>query len=582
MYIVMLKLFKYLKNYIPLILLIIVLTYIQVMATLKLPDYMAKIVNEGIVLENQTIIWETGIQMLIVTLIGAVCTVINSFLSAKIGSGFSKDLRHDVFKKVTNFSLSEFNKFSIASLITRSTNDIQQMQMTVVMTLRMVLSAPIMGIGAIVKAIDVAPSMTWIIGVAVTILILLIIIVFSIAMPKFKLVQELIDRLNLVARENLTGIRVIRAFNNEKYEQKRFDKENTEFTKVNLFVNRIMVFMQPLMMLIFNFSSIAIIWVGSHLINDQMIQIGDMMAFMQYAMQVIGSFLMISVIFIIIPRASVSAQRIKEVLEEEPLIKDPKKPLKLSGKEKGKVEFKNVTFAYPDSDVPVIYNVSFTAQPGQTTAIIGGTGSGKSTIVNLIPRFFDTTSGSVLVDGVNVKKIKQSILHRKIGYIPQKGVLFSGTVESNIKYGVPTASKKTVIHSAKVAQASEFIDKLEKKYDYSIAQGGTNISGGQKQRLSIARALAVKPDIYIFDDSFSALDFKTDAKLRAQLKNETKNSTVIIVTQRIGSILDAEQIIVVNEGKVVGKGKHSELMKTCKVYKEIALSQLSEKELKNE
>lgn len=557
-------------------------TYIQAMASLQLPDYMAKIVNEGIVLENQSTIWSTGLQMLLVTAVGALCTILSGFLAAKIGTGFSRDLRHDVFEKVESFSLSEFNKLPIASLITRSTNDIQQVQMVVIILFRMVLSAPIIGIGAVIKAVQMAPSMTWIMGVAVAALISVIIVMFSIALPKFQLVQKLIDKLNLVTRENLTGLRVIRAFNNEKYEEKKFDEVNKDFTRINLFVSRIMIFMQPMMMLIFNLTTIGIIWAGSHLIGDQTLQIGDMMAFMQYAMQVISSFLMISIVFILVPRASVSAQRIEEVLELRPLINDPVTHIHPEKKTKGLVEFKDVTFAYPDSDVPVIYNISFTACPGQTTAIIGGTGSGKSTIINLIPRFFDVTSGVVLVDGVDVRDMKQKELHKKIGYIPQKGILFSGTVESNIKYGAPNADIDAVKKAARTAQASEFIDKLENKYQYNIAQGGTNVSGGQKQRLAIARALALKPEIYIFDDSFSALDFKTDANLRAELKKETENSTVIIVAQRIGTILNADQIIVLDEGKIVGIGTHKELMTSCKVYKEIALSQLSEDELKNE
>lgn len=557
-------------------------TYIQAMASLQLPDYMAKIVNEGIVLENQSTIWSTGLQMLLVTAVGALCTILSGFLAAKIGTGFSRDLRHDVFEKVESFSLSEFNKLPIASLITRSTNDIQQVQMVVIILFRMVLSAPIIGIGAVIKAVQMAPSMTWIMGVAVAALISVIIVMFSIALPKFQLVQKLIDKLNLVTRENLTGLRVIRAFNNEKYEEKKFDEVNKDFTRINLFVSRIMIFMQPMMMLIFNLTTIGIIWAGSHLIGDQTLQIGDMMAFMQYAMQVISSFLMISIVFILVPRASVSAQRIEEVLELRPLINDPVTHIHPEKKTKGLVEFKDVTFAYPDSDVPVIYNISFTACPGQTTAIIGGTGSGKSTIINLIPRFFDVTSGVVLVDGVDVRDMKQKELHKKIGYIPQKGILFSGTVESNIKYGVPNADIDAVKKAARTAQASEFIDKLENKYQYNIAQGGTNVSGGQKQRLAIARALALKPEIYIFDDSFSALDFKTDANLRTELKKETENSTVIIVAQRIGTILNADQIIVLDEGKIVGIGTHKELMTSCEVYKEIALSQLSEDELKNE
>ncbi|MGI6475508.1 MAG: ABC transporter ATP-binding protein [Candidatus Dojkabacteria bacterium] len=577
----MLKLLKYLKPYIPLILVMLVLTYIQVMTTLALPDYMAKIVNEGIVLENEKLIIETGISMLLVTGLGALCTVVISYLSARIGNGFSRKLREDVFSKVSRFSLGEMNKFSIASLITRTTNDIQQVQMVIIILFRMVMSAPIMGIGAVIKAYNTAPSMTWIMGVAVTVLLTIIVIVFTIATPKFKIVQKLVDKLNLVTRQNLTGLRVIRAFNTEKYEEKRFDEANRDLTDINLFLNRVMVMMQPIMMLLLNLTMISVIWVGAHLVNSNDLQIGDMMAFMQYAMQTIASFLMVSAVFILIPRASVSGQRIVEVLDEKPSIKDPKKPKKSSKKERAVLTFDNVTFKYPDADVPILHNISFSAKAGETTAIIGGTGSGKSTVINLVPRLFDVTSGQILIDGVDIRDMKQKELREKIGYIPQKGVLFSGSVESNIKYGKPNATKKEVRSAAKIAQASEFIEKLEKEYKAPIAQEGTNVSGGQKQRLSIARAIVRKPDIYIFDDSFSALDFKTDAKLRKELKEVTKDSIVIVVAQRIGTILDAEQIIVLDEGKIVGIGKHKELMETCKIYKEIALSQLSRKELGN-
>ena len=575
----MLKLLKYLKPYIVLILLMLVLTYAQVMASLALPDYMAKIVNEGIVNKDQSLIWDTGVRMLLITLGGALATVMGGYLSAKIGTGFSKDLREKVFSKVENFSMSEFNNFSIASLITRSTNDIQQIQMVVIILFRMVLSAPIMGIGAVIKAANMAPSMTWIMGVAVAVLLVIIIVVFVVAVPKFKLVQKLIDKLNLVTRENLTGLRVIRAFNTEKFEKKKFDKVNKELTRINLFVNRVMVVMQPIMMLIFNLTMISIIWVGANLIDIGDLQIGDMMAFMQYSMQVIMSFLMISIVFILVPRASVSAQRISEVLDTPLQILDPKKPKKTKGK--GEVLFKDVTFSYPDADVPVLYNISFTAKPGETTAIIGGTGSGKSTVINLIPRFFDVTSGKVSVDGVDVRDMKQKELRKRIGYVPQKGVLFSGTVKSNIKYGRPGVGIKDVKEAGRIAQATEFITKMEKGYKSAIAQGGSNVSGGQKQRLAIARAIVTEPDIYIFDDSFSALDFKTDFELRGELKRITQDSTVIIVAQRIGTILHADKIVVLEDGKVVGIGRHKELLSKCKVYREIAFSQLSEKELEN-
>jgi len=575
----MLKLFKYLKPYILHIIILIGLTYVQVMATLRLPDYMSDIVNTGIIGQDMDFIWNTGLKMLGITVLSAICAVINGYLASKIGSGFSKTMRRDVFSKVESFSLAEFNKFSTASLITRSTNDIQQIQMVLIMAMRIVLAAPIMGIGAVQKAYAIAPSMTWIMAIAVGVLTALIIFLFVFAVPKFELMQKLIDKLNLFTRQNLTGIRVIRAFNRQEYEAESFDLINKQLSKVHLFVNRVLGMMQPVMMLVFNMTTILIVWVGAHLIEKNSLYIGDMMAFMQYAMQVIMAFLMISVIFIIVPRASVSIKRISEVLDTKLSVLDPKNPKKPKGKTKGLVEFKNVTFKYPDADVPVLYNISFTAKPGETTAIIGGTGSGKSTVVNLIPRFFDVTSGQLLIDGINVKDMKQKDLRKRIGYIPQKGVLFSGTIESNIKYGNPRATDKEMERAARISQSIEFISKLEEKYNYPIAQGGTNVSGGQKQRLSIARAMLINPDIYIFDDSFSALDFKTSSKLYRDLRKETKDATVIIVAQRIGMTINADQVIVLDEGRIVGVGKHKELLKTCKVYKEIALSQLSQKEI---
>lgn len=567
------------KPYLLNILIVIALVYIQVTATLALPDYMARIVNEGIVIKNSDIILTTGAEMLSITLIGAIATIIAGLLSSKIATGVAKDLRAKLFSKVESYSLVEFDKFSTSSLITRSTNDIQQIQQVTFMTLRMVVSAPLMGIGAVINAYQNAPSMSWLILIAVILISGMIGIIFAIALPKFKVLQKLIDKLNLVTRENLTGLRVIRAFTNEKYEQKKFSKVNDELMQVNLFVNRISVVMQPVMMLIFNLTSIAIIWVGAGLINLGELNIGNMMAFMQYAMQVISSFLMLTIIFILIPRASVSVQRVKEVLKSEPEIKDPRNPHPFPNDTKGKIEFKNVSFSYPKSDIPIIKNVSFIVEPGQTTAIIGSTGSGKSTLINLIPRFYDPTKGEVLVNDINIKEVLQSDLRDKIGYVPQKGILFSGTVKSNIKYGVPNADDRTIEEAAKTAQALDFINKFEHGFDNDIAQGGANVSGGQKQRLSIARAIAKNPEIYIFDDSFSALDFKTDSKLRQALAQATKEATVIIVTQRIGTILNADKIIVMDEGKIVGSGRHQELLSSCKVYREIAESQLSEKEL---
>lgn len=574
----MLKLLKFLKPYILMLIVLIILVYVQVMADLQLPDYMSTIVNEGIVMQNQQIILEIGGRMLAVALLGAACTVGVGFLASRIGAGFSRDLREKIFVKVESFSMTEFDQFSTASLITRSTNDVQQVQMVLIMLLRIALMAPIMGVGAIIKAIDKSPSMTWIIALTVAVLVCIIILLFSIALPRFKKLQKLIDRLNLVTRENLTGLRVIRAFNTEKAEEAKFDKANLDLTKVNLFVNRLMVIMQPIMMLLLNLTSIAIIWYGAHMIDAGNLMIGDMMAFLQYGMQVIMSFLFMSIVFIMVPRASVSAQRIQEVLATDPVIKDPQTPQKPTGN-KGEVQFIDVTFAYPDADLPVLQNISFTAKPGETTAIIGSTGSGKSTLVNLIPRFFDVTEGKILVSGVDIREMTQEDLCEEIGYVPQKGVLFSGTVESNVKYGLPEASQLQMEEALRVAQAYDFVDQLEGKTEAPIAQSGTNVSGGQKQRLAIARALIKEPDIYIFDDSFSALDFRTDAALRKALAEKTMHATVLIVAQRISTILNAEKIIVLNEGKIVGMGRHRDLLKECKVYYEIAASQLTEEEL---
>ncbi len=575
----MLKLFKYLKPYTLQIIFLIVLVFGSVAATLQLPDYMAKIINDGIVNQNNNLILNTGLLMLLVALGGALCTVGVGYFSSKIATGFSRDIRDKVFSKVENFSSVEFNKFSTASLITRSTNDIQQIQMVTVLILRMILQAPITGIWAIIKAYHLSPSMSWIIALAVTVLLGVIIVLFTVAMPKFKLLQKLIDKLNRVTRENLTGLRVIRAFNNEHVEQEKFDKTNVELTATNLFVNRLMVIMQPVMMLILNLTSVLIVWVGASWINTGNLEVGNMIAFMQYAMQVIMAFLMISIVFIMIPRASVSAGRVNDVIETKPSIKDPKKPIKAKRQTVGELEFKNVNFTYPGADTPVLENISFKANPGETTAFIGSTGSGKSTLINLIPRFYDVTSGEIVIDGVDIRQYKLEDLYSKIGYVPQKGVLFSGTVSSNIKYGALEASDIEMQEIARVSQSEEFIKNLDGKFEAPISQGGTNVSGGQKQRLSIARAIIRKPEIYIFDDSFSALDFKTDAMLRKALKSKIKNKTVLIVTQRISTILSAEKIIVLDDGKMVGKGTHQQLLKNCKVYREIAYSQLSEKEL---
>lgn len=576
----MLKLIKYLKVYWLQLIALLALVFVTVWSNLQLPDYMAKIINDGIVAENNSAIYHNGVWMLAISLIGAVATVAVGFLASRIATGFAKNIRGKVFAKVESFSLTEFNKFSTASLITRSTNDIQQIQMVMVLILRMILQAPITGIWAIYKAYHLAPSMSWLIALAVTVLVCVIILLFSFALPKFQILQKLVDKLNLVTRQNLTGLRVIRAFNNEKFEEENFEKANVDLTNVNLFVNRMMVIMQPVMMLIFNLSAVAIVWFGSKLISTGDLEIGNMLAFMQYAMQVIAAFLMLSIVFIMLPRAAVSGKRVSEVLETEPIIKNPKNPVSIKKNGKGVVKFDNVTFSYPGADTPVLENISFTAEPGKTTAFIGSTGSGKSTLINLIPRFYDVTSGQISLDNIDIRNLKLEDLYSKIGYVPQRGVLFSGSILSNIKYGAPNATLDQAKAAAKTAQAKEFIEKMDEKFDSPIAQGGANVSGGQKQRLSIARAIARKPEIFIFDDSFSALDFKTDTNLRNALAKDIKDKTVLIVAQRISTILSADKIIVLEDGKIAGSGNHSELMKNCKVYQEIAYSQLSDEELK--
>lgn len=575
----MMKLFKYLKPYIWLIIPLVILTYLQVLANLELPDYMAKIINDGIISEDMNAIYKYGGIMLLITLGGGIAAVGVGYLASRIATGFSRDIRKKVFEKVESFSIAEFNKFSTASLITRSTNDIQQIQMVTIMIFRLVLMAPFMAVGALQNAMQTAPSLSWIIIVAVAALLAMIGLLFGFALPKFKLLQKMVDKLNLVARENLTGLRVVRAFNNESVEEAKFDEVNKDLMKLNLFVNRLMVILQPFMMLIMNLALVAIVWFGAHLVSDGSVEIGNMMAFMQYAMQVIMSFLMISIIFIMVPRASVSAKRVREVIDTEPTIEDAEKPVKPAKDGHGRIEFRDVTFTYPQADSPVLSGINFTAEPGQTTAFIGSTGSGKSTLISLIPRFYDVSAGQVLIDGIDVRDMKLKDLYGQIGYVPQKGVLFSGTVKSNIAYGNKNANDRDVNKAVKVAQATEFVKKLEDGINGNIAQGGTNVSGGQKQRLSIARALAVKPKVYIFDDSFSALDFKTDRELRKALESETKGKTVLIVGQRISTIMNAHKIIVLDEGKIVGQGTHSELMKTNAVYKEIAYSQLSDEEL---
>lgn len=522
----------------------------------------------------------TGLQMLGVAFVSMSAGIAVMLLSSRVAAKLGKTLRDKIFRKVLGFSTSEFKEFSTASLITRSTNDIQQIQMLINMLFRVIVYAPIIGIGGFFKVLATSnDSMAWIIGVAIGSILLIVILLFLIAMPRFKKLQDLIDKLNLVAREMLTGIPVIRAFHTEKREEKRFDDANQNLMKTYMFVNKAMNLMMPILMLIMNCISLLTIWVGGHNVDEGIMQVGDIMAFLQYTMQIVMAFLMISMISIMLPRAGVSARRINEVLEKKNMIQDPKNPKHFDHNQKGLVEFRNVSFRYPDADEALLNNISFTAKPGETTAIIGSTGSGKSTIVNLIPRFYDVTEGEIRIDGVNIKEVTQKELRDVIGFVPQKGILFSGTIESNIKYSNEAMSDEQMKLAAEIAQATEFIEQKEETYRSEIAQGGSNVSGGQKQRLSIARAIAKDPEIFVFDDSFSALDYKTDAKLRAALSEKTENKTVIIVAQRINTILNADQIIVLDDGKIVGKGTHEELMKNCEVYRQIALSQLSKEEL---
>lgn len=525
-------------------------------------------------------IFISGLQMLGIALISMLSAIVIMLLSSRVAANLGKTLRDKVFKKVMNFSTKEFREFSTASLITRSTNDIQQIQGLISMLFRVVVYAPIIGIGGFLRVLaNSDTSMAWIIGFAILCVIGVVLTLFTIAMPKFKVLQELVDKLNLVSREILTGLPVIRAFNTSKREEERFDSSNKDLMKANIFVNRAMSIMFPALMFVMNSVMLLIIWVGGHKVDEGIMQVGDMMAFIQYTMQIVMSFLMISMISIMLPRAAVSAKRINEVLEKDLSIANKEKIKRFKEDKKGLVEFKNVCFRYPDADEEMLTDINFTAKPGETTAIIGSTGSGKSTIVNLLPRFYDVTRGELLIDGTNIKDVPIKELRKKIGFVPQKGILFSGTIKSNIKYGNPEMSDEDMIKAAKIAQAEEFILAKEEKYNSPIAQGGNNVSGGQKQRLSIARAIAISPEILVFDDSFSALDLKTDKALREALAKEVKGKTVIIVAQRISTIMNAEQIVVLEEGKVVGKGTHEELMKTCETYKQIAISQLSEEEL---
>ncbi|MFL0266962.1 ABC transporter ATP-binding protein [Candidatus Clostridium radicumherbarum] len=574
----MLRLYRFLKPYTIMVIGVVILVTLQALGDLYLPTLMSDIINDGVMQGDTNKIFHIGGVMLLVALGGVICSVIASLLSSRSASGLGEIIRNKVFRKVESFSLHEFDKFGTATLITRTTNDITQIQMVTIMIMRMMISAPIMCIGGIIMALRKDGSLTWVLGVSIPVLILVVGIIASQMIPLFKKVQVKVDRINLVLREKLTGIRVIRAFNTIDKEAKRFNEANVDLTENYIKVNRIMAFMMPSIMLIMNFTSLAILWFGGKRISEGTLDLGALSAFTQYAMQIMMSMLMLSMMYIMVPRAQAAAARINEVLDTVPDITDAKKIMdKFEGR--GYVEFKDVTFNYQGAEEPALRNISFTAKPNEVTAIIGSTGSGKSTLINLIPRFYDIQSGNILVDGVDVREISQEDLRKKIGFVPQKAVLFSGTIADNIRFGNDNASDEEVRHAAEVAQAADFIENMDGGYSHEIAQGGTNVSGGQKQRLSIARALVRKPEIYIFDDSFSALDFKTDAKLRAALKKETLDSTVIIVAQRVGTVMDADRIIVLDEGSVVGIGTHKELLEKCDVYREIVSSQLSEEEI---
>ena len=577
----MIKLLRFLKPYQFLLVVIILLAFGQASANLYLPNLMSDIVNKGIAAFDTAFIWRTGGIMAIVAIAGTVCTLIGIYFSSRIATGMSKTLRAEIFKKVQGFSLHEFDIVSTASLITRTTNDTIQIQQVMVMILGMLITAPItLGVG-IILALDQDVSLSWILLAIMPFLISVILFLLFKAVPLFTIMQVKLDKLNLILDENLTGVRVVRAFNRTAHEEERFDVANHDVTNVAIKVNQLMAIMMPVMMLMINISSVAIIWFGSIRVTGGHLEIGAMFAFLQYAMQILFSLLMVALLFIMIPRAEASAKRINEVLTMEPEINDPGKT-KPAGKLHGYVEFKHVTFSYHGAEKPALSDISFKAKPGQVTAIIGGTGSGKSTLVNLIPRFYDVDGGKILIDGVETREMSQQELRAKIGFVPQKAVLFSGTINENLRYGKEHATDSELQHAADVAQATEFIIKMPEGFHSRIAEGGTNVSGGQMQRLSIARALVRKPEIYIFDDTFSALDFKTDAKLRAALKNETRTSTVIIVAQRVSTVMDADQIIVLDDGRVVGLGTHKDLMKTCDVYHTIVSSQLSEAEIAKE
>lgn len=572
------EMLKYYKPYIPIILLIIAALFGQAMCELALPGYMSDIINFGIIKSDMSYIYKTGAIMLLVALAVVICTGLAGLFSARVAAKSSRDIRSALFRRVTAFSAAELERFSTASLITRSTNDVQMVQQSTVMILRLACFAPIMGIGAVIKALRTSVPLSWTIALAVLAILLIMALAFFLVMPKFKVLQSKLDRINLIMGERLSGLLVVRAFTMEPYEEDRFDEANLELKKINIFVNRAMSFLMPALMLVMNLSSILIVWVGSKLIDAQNLLVGDMLAFMQYAMQIIISFLFITMMFIMIPRAVVSGQRISAVLKVEPSINDAPDCVEADSPA-GKIEFRDVSFAYPDAEEKTLSHISFTANPGETTAIIGGTGSGKSSLISLIPRFYDVTEGEILLDGTDIRRISQKSLRQAIGYVPQKGMLFSGTIASNLRYAKEDASSEEMREAAEIAQTMDFIREKPEGFEEPVAQGGTTVSGGQKQRLSIARALLKNPKIYLFDDSFSALDFKTDAALRKALKEKVGNSTFIIVAQRINTIMDADKIIVLDEGQIAGIGTHSQLLKECSVYREIASSQLSEEEL---
>lgn len=574
----MIKLFKNLKPFKVPITLVLILVFFQSLSELYLPTLMSDIVNNGIVNGDTDYILRIGGFMIVVALGGTICTIIASFLSSKVATGFGRDLRKGLFTKVEGFSIEEFDKLSTSSLITRTTNDITQVQQVLVIIMRMMISAPMMCIGGIIMAVSKDKKLSIIIVVVIPVLVAAITIIARKGLPLFKSMQTKLDNLNLVLREGLTGIRVIRAFNRNDHERKRFNHANHDLTNTAIKVNKTMAILMPLMMLVMNFTTIAIIWFGAKRIDAGNMQVGDLMAFIQYVMQIMFSLIMVSMMFIMIPRASVSAVRINEVLDIVPEINDPE-IIKKSISKKGYIEFKDVSFHYPGSESSVIRDISFSAGPGETTAIIGGTGSGKSTLISLIPRFYDINSGSILINGVDLREMSQEDLRSKIGFVPQKAVLFTGTISDNIRYGKEDATEEEIKRAANTAQATEFISNMKDGFDSMISQGGSNVSGGQKQRLAIARALVRRPEIYVFDDSFSALDFKTDGKLRASLKEETKEATVIIVAQRVSTVINADRIIVLDEGNIVGMGTHKELLASCDVYHEIVSSQLSEEEI---